>query len=197
MPRPPRPTTEWRALETAYTDEFGQIAPDVYAAGGRLWPPAQVYAARTLADDDPTRARTLLVKAAAQVTRARDENSRQIRDLDGYLFQTFKRIVLAELEKDDNRRRFESQVDLRTEWQAPAKNIERHILLQEIVAAMDDWTRAVFEWLTLDHTFDDIARQLNEKPKAVSNKFHRRIERLLKQLNDAPATDARARRKQP
>lgn len=186
MPRQPHPTAEWDTLESAYIDEFGRVAPDVYAAAGRLWPPAQAYATRTLADTDPARARTLLVKAAAQVTRARDEKSYEVRDLDGYLFQTFKRIVLAELEKDDNRRRFEVQADLQTEWQAQANGVERRILLHEIIAAMDDWTRAVFEWLTLDYTFDDIARQLNEKPKAVSNKFHRRIERLLKQMGSGP-----------
>ena len=197
MPQHPHPTAEWFALESAYTDEFGQIAPDVYATAGKLWPPAQVYAARTLADGDAARARTLLVKAAAQVTRARDEKSHAIRDLDGYLFQTFKRIVLAELEKDDNRRRFEAQADPQREWQAQADGVERRILLHEIVAAMDDWTRAVFEWLTLDYTFDDIARQLNEKPKAVSNKFHRRIERLIKQMKDAPVTDEGERRKKP
>src|SRR5215213_9292329 len=134
MPRHPHPTPDWGTLEIGYTDEFGHIAPDIYKAAGRIWRRAQDYASRVLHDD--ARARTLLLKAASQVTRARDEREHHVNELDGYLLQTFKRVVLAELEKDDNRRRFESDAGFHAEWHAQASNVERRILLDEIVGLM-------------------------------------------------------------
>lgn len=180
MPRHPHPTPDWGTLEIGYTDEFGPIAPDIYEAAGRIWRRAQDYAARVLRDD--ARARTLLLKAAAQVTRARDERAHQINELDGYLLQTFRRVVLAELEKDDNRRRSESDAGFQAEWHAQASNVERRILLEEIVGLMDEWTRSVFEWLTLDYTFDEIARHLGMNTKVLRNKYNRRVNALIDEL---------------
>lgn len=179
MPRHPHPTPDWGTLEIGYTDEFGHIAPDIYKAAGRIWQRAQDYASRVLRDD--ARARTMLLKAASQVTRARDERGHHVNELDGYLLQTFKRVVLAELEKDDNRRRFESDAGFRADWHAQASNVERRILLDEIVGLMDEWTRSVFEWLTLDYTFDEIARHLGMSPKVLRNKYHRHVNALIEQ----------------
>lgn len=184
MPRHPHPTPDWGALEIGYTDEFGAVASDVYAAAGRVWQRAQVYAARVLNDSDDARARTMLLKAAAQTTRARNEKSHLIVELDGYLFQVFKRVVLAELEKDNNRRRFETNSHLETEWHSQASNVERRILLGELVAAMDEWTRGVFEWLALDYSFDDIARHLGMNVKVLRNRYNRHLTTLMKQLRE-------------
>lgn len=182
MPRHPPPTPDWGTLDIGYTDEFGAVAPDVYAAAGRVWRRAQEYAARVLNDADDARASTLLLKAAAQTTRARDEKAREIKELDGYLWQTFKRVVLAELEKDNNRRRFEADACLEAKWHAQASNVERRILLAEIVDVMDEWTRAVFEWLTLDYSFDEIARHLGMNAKVLRNRYNRHLNALIKQV---------------
>jgi AraC-like DNA-binding protein len=195
MPRHPHPAPQWGTLEYAYTDEFGAVAPDVYAAAGRIWHQSQDYAARVLLDSDPARTRTLLLRAAAQVTRARDERSHRINELDGYLFQTFKHIILAELEKDINRHRFETVAQLDEEWHAQADNVERRILLNELVEAMDEWTRNIFEWLTLDYTFDDIARRLGMNSRVVRTKYNRHLDRLMKQIKVRSGVgDARMRR---
>ena len=182
MPHHPHPTPDWGTLEIGYTDEFGTVAPDVYEAAGRVWRRAQDYAARVLHDSDDARARTLLLRAASQVTMARDEREHHVNKLDGYLLQTFKRVVLAELEKDDNRRRFESDAGFQAEWHAQASNVERRILLNEIVGLMDEWTRSVFEWLTLDYSFDEIARHLGMSPKVLRNKYNRHVTSLIKRV---------------
>ena len=182
MPRRPHPTPDWGTLEIGYTDEFGAVAPDIYEAAGRVWRRARDYAARVLRDADDARARTMLLTAAAQVTRARDEKAREIVEPDGYLLQAFKRVVLAELEKDDNRRRFEADAGFQAEWHAQASNVERRILLDEIVSSMDEWTRSVFEWLTLDYTFDEIARHLRMNPKVLRNKYNRHLNALIKRV---------------
>jgi hypothetical protein len=182
MPRHPHPTPDWGTLAIGYTDEFGKVAPDVYETAGRIWRRARDFAQRVLQDADEARARTLLLKAASQVTRARDERGHHVNELDGYLLQTFKRIVLAESERDDNRRRFESEAGLGTEWRSQASNVERRILLAEIVSLMDAWTRSVFEWLTLDYTFDEVARHLGMNPKVLRNKYHRHVSALIKRV---------------
>lgn len=182
MPRHPHPTPDWGTLAIGYTDEFGKVAPDVYESAGRVWRRSRDFAQRVLQDTDEARARTLLLKAACQVTRARDERERRVNELDGYLLQTFKRIVLAESERDGNRRRLESEAGLGTEWRAQASNVERRILLEEFVGMMDEWTRTVFQWLTLDYTFDEIARHLNMDTKVLRNKYNRHVKTLIKRL---------------
>ncbi len=182
MPRYAHPAPEWGILKFGYIDEFGPVAPDLYASAGRIWLQSHDYAARLLPGSDTARIRTLLLKAAAQVTRARDERSQQINELDGYLFKTFKRLILAEREKDNNRLRFETEAHLEAEWRAQATNVERRILLDELVAAMDQWTRGVFEWLTLDYSFDDIARHLGMNAKVVRNRYHRHLVTLMKHI---------------
>jgi hypothetical protein len=167
----------------------------VYAAAGRVWRHARDYASRVLHDFDDARARTLLLKAAAQTTRARDEKSHRINDLDGYLFQTFKRVVLAELEKDNNRRRFETDAHFEMEWHAQASNVERRILLGELVAAMDEWTRGVFEWLTLDYSFDDIARHLGMDVKVLRNRYNRHLTSLMKQIGGRASAEGKGLRR--
>jgi DNA-directed RNA polymerase specialized sigma24 family protein len=191
MPRSPHSTAEWGTLEVGYKDEFGAVAPDLYAAAGRLQRLAEAYAARVLSCSDPARIVTLLLKAAAQVTRARDERSQPVHEVDGYLFQTFKHVVLAELEKDNNRLRYEAEAHLNAEWHAQATNVERRILLNELVAAMDEWTRAVFEWLTLDYSFEEIARHVGMNPKVVRTKYNRRLTRLMKQFESRPGAEIR------
>jgi len=184
---------EWSTLEAQYTDEFGPVTPDVYAAAGRIWRRSQDYARRVLRDADD--AYTLLLKAAAQTTRARDEKSHPINSLDAYLFQTFKRVVLDELEKDNNRRRFEAEARLDTEWETQARSVERRILLGELVGAMDEWTRSVFEWLTLDYSFEEIARHLGMNVRVLRNKYNRHLKALMKQIRaEAAAPESRAKK---
>jgi len=166
------------SIESAYTDEFGLVTPDVYACANVIRPQARAYAARLLMYNDAARADTLLLRAASQVTRVYEENPGQIEDLHSYLFQSFKRVLLAELKKDNNRRRFEAEASSAAELRGQADNVERRILLNELVEAMDPWTREVFEWLTLDYSFEEIGRFLGAKPKAVRTRFYRRIERL-------------------
>jgi DNA-directed RNA polymerase specialized sigma24 family protein len=175
---PSRSSTEWDSIEGSYADEFGLVAPDVYACANEIRPQARNHAARVLLDNDAARADTLLLKAAAQVTRAHSAEPGRIDDLRGYLFQTFRRILLAELEKDKNRRRFESRSQPDAELRGQAENVERRILLNELVGVMDPWTRDVFEWLALDYSFEEIGRHLGANPKAVKNRFYRHVERL-------------------
>jgi hypothetical protein len=184
MAQYPHVTQEWGVLESEYVDEFGPVAPALYEAAGRIWRRSLTYAARSLPGTDQASTRTLLIKAAAQVTGSTTWRDRQVNDLDGYLFQTFRHLVLAELEKANNRLRLETEARLDAEWVDQSNNVERRILLGELVAAMDGWTRAVFMWLSLDYTFNEIAGHLDMDPRVVRNKYKRRLAALMKQVGD-------------
>lgn len=174
----PRDTSNWGTLEQTYTDEFGPVAPDVYVAAGRLWQQAQSYAARILDNSDPAHTHTLLIKAAAQVTQARDVKARQIAELEGYLFQTFKNLVLSEYERVKNHLRLEQDPHITAELRGQAETVERRILMHELAAAMDEWTRAVLQWRAINYTFEEIGRHLGENPKVVRNRFDRNLKQL-------------------
>lgn len=51
---------------------------------------------------------------------------------------------------------------------------------------MDEWTRGVFEWLTLDYSFDDIARHLGMNVKVLRNRYNRHLASLMRQMGGRP-----------
>jgi hypothetical protein len=73
MPRSIR--SAWSQLDCEYTDEHGRIAPDIYHAAGRLRQQALSFARSSLGDDEE-QAQALLLRAAAQVTRATNARRR-------------------------------------------------------------------------------------------------------------------------
>src|SRR2546428_13774684 len=95
--------TDQPEIATAYLDEWGAVAPEVYQEVVSLREQAESYARATLRNDDI--GRTLLAKAAAMVTRALEDRHEPITNLQAYLFQTYKRLVLAELDKERERAR--------------------------------------------------------------------------------------------
>jgi hypothetical protein len=52
---------------------------------------------------------------------------------------------------------------------------------------MDEWTRSVFEWLTLDYSFDEIAHHLGMDTKILRNKYNRHVKALVKQVTGGRA----------
>jgi hypothetical protein len=148
--------TVWPPLATAYTDEFGHIEPDVYKAAGALWSVRAEQFARSTLGDAPTGLR-LMLKAAALVSRKYLEPGMHIENLSAYLFHAYKRLVLAELEKENGRRKrnadiYEELVSRPDE----ADDVNRKILIEQIMRRMDPWTRGVFELLILGYSFEEI-----------------------------------------
>src|SRR5262245_66242271 len=95
--------TDQPEIATAYQDEWGAVAPEVYQAAESLREQAESYARMVLGAE--AEGRTLLAKAAATVTRALEDRHEQIANLEAYLFQTYKRMVLDEAEKERARAR--------------------------------------------------------------------------------------------
>ena len=169
--------TLWPALETGYEEEFGRVDPDVHQVARDLWPRAEHLATDLL--HDSAAGYRLLKRAVVAVSGLPPDKRGQIRDLAAYLFQTYKRLVLAELEKLNGHRdrELENQELLRCP-PPDTSRIDQNILVAELVHEMDSWTREVFEHLVLGYSFQEIGRALGSNPHVVRNRFRLAVERL-------------------
>ena len=164
---------------TQFTDEFGAIDCEVYDAAVALLPRVEGYAHRTLGD--AAAGQRLLMKACALVTRRR-QTGEEIANLPAYLYRTWQRLLLAELEKANSHRRLEADL-VAASPRHTTEDLDRRILLQQIIGQMDDWTRRVFEYLALDFTYDQIAAELGGNGHAIRMKYDRKLQALAQRLN--------------
>lgn len=169
-------------LEAAYTDEFGRIEPDVYSAASAIWQRCEQYALATLGDA-PAGLR-LLLKSAAIATRRHALPDAYIANLPAYLFQTYKHLVLAELEKENGHRQRETErhTEIEALSVSLAEDVDRKILIQQIMQRMDDWMRGVFELRMLGHSFEEIGKLRGQNAHALRTKFNKHFKRLTKQI---------------
>jgi DNA-directed RNA polymerase specialized sigma24 family protein len=185
----------WPAIESAYADEYGQIQLEVYMTAGAIREKVERFAQATL--QDPQVGSRLLFRAAALVSLKMADGDTHIEDLKGYLFQTYKNLVLHELRKENRRK--EIQTEHRNELDSlsinVAEDVDRKILLEQIVRHMDPWLRRVYEWRCLDYDFDLIAKSLGEKSHVVRSKYSKKLMRLIKQINQATEQAAKNVRK--
>jgi DNA-directed RNA polymerase specialized sigma24 family protein len=176
----------WPPLESGYTDEFGWIDSEVYRVAGALWPFAENLARLRL--HDSAAGQRLLLKAAAHVSRVFVERRQFIRNLRAYLFVTYKRLILEELEASTRRIDVFNSVEparrIKEEQKAISDDMERKILVQELVQRMDDDMRNIFEFLTLGFTFEEIAERQQTKANILRSRFNRGLKRLIKQIGE-------------
>jgi DNA-directed RNA polymerase specialized sigma24 family protein len=181
---------EWPTIDSAYTDEYGQVQVEVYMAAGAIWNAARRFALLILQDSHA--GSRLLLRATVIVSLKRTEPDAQIDDLTAYLFQTYKRLVLDELRKENRRK--EIQAERRAELNSLSINItedmDRKILLEQIVRRMDPWLRGVYELRCLGYDFDVIAKSLGEKTNVVRSKFSKRVAHLMNDIKEETRRDA-------
>lgn len=189
------PEKEWPTIDSAYIDEYGQIQVEVYMAAGLILEKAKRFAQATL--QDPQAGSRLLFRAAAIVSLKISDVDTEIEDLKGYLFQTYKNLVLDELRKENRRKEIQTErrVELESLSVNVAEDIDRKILLEQIVLHMDPWLRRVYEWRCLDLDFELIAKSLGEKTHVVRSKYSKKLAQLIKQINQATDQAAKKARK--
>ena len=133
-----------------------------------------------------------MMKAAAKVSKRKAEfPGEEIHDLKGYLYKVFKNIVFSELEKEAGHREFAAVLEQKAldSTEALTQELERKILIDELVQRMDPQTRSVFELLVLGYTFEEIARLTNGKANVLRSRFSKRIrslsQRITQEVEDA------------
>jgi DNA-directed RNA polymerase specialized sigma24 family protein len=187
--------TLWPPLDIAYVDEFGQIDPAVYQTAGQLWNQAEQFVLSTLGDA-PAGLR-LMIKAVALVSRAQATRPERIHNLTAYLFQTYKHLVLSELRKERGHR--QQLAKLQTEdLLAPSSDdiadLDKQILLEQLMQRMDAWTREVFELLVLGYNFAELGRHWNTSGDRIRKKFDKQVQCLIAQVkSEMGATEAQLR----
>src|SRR5262245_24767076 len=169
-------------VTTAYVDEWGAIAPEVHRAAVSLRKQAEIFARVTLHNEDA--GHTLLAKAAAIVTRALKEHPETITNVPAYLFKTYKRQVLAELEKEKSHERIlvEHGGETSLNGHDACADLDQQILIRELRKLMDERTREVFDLLVLGHSFEEIGLILGKSSRAIRNNYYDHLNRLKKAL---------------
>ena len=169
-------------VATAYMDEWGAVAPEVHQAALGLRKQAESFARATLHNEDV--GHTLLAKAAVIVTRTLNEHPGTITNLPAYLFKTYKRQVLAELEKEKSHERIlVGQVDETSlNGHDACAELDQQILIHELRKLMDERTRQVFDLLVLGHSFEEIGSMLGKSSRAVRNNYYDHLDRLKREL---------------
>jgi hypothetical protein len=169
----------WQSLSPTFKASYKTIDRDVYETAGSIWPQALSLARRTNLDE--SFAFSVMMAAVESVSRTA---TGEIDSLAGYLFVTFKRQLFAEARKIQSSA---SAVAVAGDViDDAARGIERNILLEEIVAHMDDETLKIYEKLILGYTFEEIARQQHQQSNLIRSKFNKRIKKIATKLNQGP-----------
>jgi DNA-directed RNA polymerase specialized sigma24 family protein len=169
-------------IATAYQDEWGAIAPEVHQAVVSLREQAESYSRSTLGAEDA--GRTLMAKAAATVTRVLEDRQEQIANLQAYLFQTYKRLVQAELEKERTREKIlaERAGEISQNGHNVSDELDQYILIEQLRMRMNQRTRQVFDLLALGHTYEEIGSMMGKSGRAIRNNYYEQIARLKEEL---------------
>jgi hypothetical protein len=170
----------WPDLEEPYQDEFGSVDPQVFKAAGQLWPAAERYARRALGDGSA--GFPLMVRAVAIVSRIRAEAEANVRQLEPYLMTVYRRLVLAEIGKEQNRRKLLGRYGPAFATGAVEHAEDRRLLIRELVGRMDPWTRDVYRLLTAGNSFEDIGHLHERSPHGARNRFRMSLRQLRQQL---------------
>jgi DNA-directed RNA polymerase specialized sigma24 family protein len=177
----PQPSV-WPFLSTAYVDEYGPINPDVHATAGKLWPTAQILIRQAQVDFEEGQA--LMFRAVAQVTRMMDQRTKPIENLAGYLWVTFRHLLLEEIKTRARHSTLDAEYVARS---TPGTNrseneIIESILISEIRELADDWLREVIELCLLGHSFEEIANLKRVPANSLRSKFSKKIKKLVKHI---------------
>ena len=172
----------WPEIAEGYPDQFGPIDHEVYEIAGTLWSPVQPFIRRTINDVDA--AQTLMLKAVAIASRRRIEQPDKMTNLRSYLAVIFKRLVLAELEKTARNEPIDEKKieDAVIEAAQLQPEIERDILVREIMERADDWTKEIFEWLILGYSFEELTAKFGMKANRLRSKWSKSMSRLRKEI---------------
>jgi DNA-directed RNA polymerase specialized sigma24 family protein len=174
---------------------------EIYEKARSLLPAAKSFASR--AGIDAFAADEILMEAADKVVEAKQRGTSDIRNLSAYLFTTYKHLLLAwirarlrerNLPAGEHYDRDEDSTsggwEFLTDPTDYYKQVERKILVDEIVRRMDEETRFIFSQLLLGFTYAEIVARFREKfdekieENVLRSKYSKAVGKLTKELSD-------------
>ena len=167
-----------------YADEFGEIDPEIYEAGRILWnKSARHFAERFLSDSDE--GCRLMMKAVADVSLFRKENSSGINNLNAYLFKSFKNLIFAKLRKRKRRREILDGLSEDVQRAGEEDRIFQRLAAGEALESFSDWEREVFELhYVLGYTYEEIAPKYDMKANFLRKKMSEAVHRVKKKYEE-------------
>lgn len=178
--------SDFPLIDNAYDDEFGRVDPEVYFAAKTIWPHAEHLAVKLLQDSH--RGLELMLEAVARVSRFRAQNNGRVTNLNSYLYRSFKNLLLADLEQENNRRKIlrnrQREDEIRFDHNEEER-INRKILINELRLRMDDWTRDVFDLLRLGYKYEELVPDYGTAANVIRSKFSKKTTALAATIRTA------------
>jgi DNA-directed RNA polymerase specialized sigma24 family protein len=166
----------------AYFDVEGQIDADIYNFAGELWPQAAALARNTI--NDEAAGQMALARVCARITSARSSGGTQISSLKAYIFRSYKHEIVRLL-------KIRRLHDLLTANYYEVINesrrdtdVDRKILIEQILARMDAPNREVFELLVLGYSFEKIAKDKGKRSNVIRSAFSKQLQKIRRELSD-------------
>ena len=159
----------------------------MYNAAGEIWQRGRAFAHARGLDDAITH--TAMIRAVAKVSSRLKRPAPNLQTpgaLKRYLFTSFRRCLLDEIKnkKSSTVARLEDleAVADQSSSESLADQIEKKILLEEIVSHMDDKTRFIYERLILGYSFEEIAETMGTQSNILRSRFSKSVKRIASQF---------------
>ena len=167
----------WPSVDAPYVNEFGPIDTDVHKAAGEIWRWAAPYAIATLGDE--ASGQLALKKVCAKITEKRAAGAIRIVNLRAYIQTAFKHEVLDQLKRNRS-----VDVDLSAESVNDYDlDIDKKILVEQILARMNSEDRRITELLILGYSFEEIAKQDGTQSNVIRSRHSKLLKRIKRELN--------------
>ena len=180
---------KWPPLTSGYQDVFGEIDLDVYNAAGEIWQQGRAFARANGIDDAVTH--TAMIRAVAKVSRRLERPAPNLKTpgaRKAYLFTAFRRCLFDETQKKENiNTSTPEDVEGLADDEGLADQIERKILLEEIVRHMDVDTRYVYERLILGYSFEEVAETMGIQANRLRSAYSKRIKKIAAEFANESA----------
>lgn len=166
----------------SYKDEFGEIDADVLREAENIRHYCRILALKVFNDEQ--KGQILMMRAVAKVSEKHKAEDFTINNLRAYLFQTFRYLVYAEAKKQIHhheleKKHFESLNDLfQGKADSEDEKICRAILIKEIEAKMDEWTRNVYRYLELGWEYKDLVPKYGSAENVIRAKYSKKLKEL-------------------
>jgi RNA polymerase sigma factor (sigma-70 family) len=166
----------------------------------RLWPRVQAHARKELINKRPDDAIALatevweaVLRSVAKTMRRSNEKSRQILNLEAYLFGAFHHRLNRALRQERRRREMVEYLplgrDLERLRQAhnsrAVEDLDRSIQVKQTIESMDDWTRRVWMARQAGYSWKEIAKRLRLTEPQAKLRFRYAISRLCARFGNA------------
>lgn len=171
-------TVKWIPLDKSDENDCGRINPEVHCAAGEIWQSAENFSQRILKDSP--RGYTLMHAAVAQVSRIIEKDPHRIKNLEAYLYRTFKRMVVDELRTENFHRALGQArwVDNLSLDDSEEDKLNQRILIYELMRRTDAWTRTVFQLQMLGHTYEEMIPQYGTAANVIRSRYSKNIKKL-------------------